>query len=106
ASIRRRSVIPRAMERPLKVLCWVAAQIPSSDSPDSSAPSRCGRISAAKSAIDENPRVQDARRVNCPLGAAQCLGERLRALPVVPRTVVAADRVVMRDRSTGLDYGI
>ena len=40
------------------------------------------------------------------LAAAQRLGERLRALAVVPGAVVAADRVVVGDRAAGGDHRV
>ena len=45
-------------------------------------------------------------RVDGGLGAAQRGGERLGPLAVVPRAVVAADRVVVGDRAAGRDERI
>src|SRR5262249_20286002 len=49
--------------------------------------------------VDQHTRVQDAGRVECGFRRAQRRRERLGALAVVPGPVVAADRVVVRDRA-------
>src|SRR5262245_59290888 len=64
--------------------------------------------------IDQHAGVEDPARIEHALGGAQRLREQLRALLVVPRTVVATDGVVVRDgaavpqeriRCRGLDRG-
>ena len=47
---------------------------------------------------DQHAGVQDPRRVELALGRAQHRGERIGALRVVPRAVVATDGVVVGDR--------
>src|SRR5262245_59559087 len=58
------------------------------------------------SRVDENARIEQALRVERFLGGAQRLGEQRRALAVVPRAMIAPDRVVMGDRPAILDHGV
>jgi hypothetical protein len=57
-------------EPPLNVLYWVAAQTPTGVSPDSSAASTRGRVTDAKSGIDEHARVEHAAGIDLALRAA------------------------------------
>ena len=57
------------------------------------------------SGIDEHAD-QHFRRIQCALDRAQGIGERLRPPAVVPRSVVAPDRVVVCDRSAGVDQDV
>jgi len=60
----------------------------------------------AAAGSDEHAGVHQPRGINRGLGAAQCGCEQIRALGVVPRAVVAADRVVVGDRpAAGDDRG-
>src|SRR5436190_16839295 len=76
-------------------------------------PRRCGRSrhltedgTAVGSAIDENAGVENSRRIEGPLRRRQCFGEEIGPLRVVPRSVVATHRVVMRDRATGREHRV
>ena len=53
--------------------------------------------------IDQHARIEQPGRVQRVLGRAQGRGERVRALRVVPRPVVAADAVVVRDRAARVE---
>src|SRR5262249_56294926 len=55
--------------------------------------------------VDKYARIEQALRVECSLRRAQRLGEQRWALPVVPRAMIATDRVVMRDRPTICNHG-
>src|SRR4051794_21065225 len=50
---------------------------------------------------DQHPGVEQSVRVDGVLHRGERAAERLRSLPVVPRAVVAADRVVVGDRAAG-----
>ena len=56
--------------------------------------------------INENARIEQALRIEDLLRSAQRLGEQRRALPVIPRAMVATDRVVMRDGPTIRNHGV
>ena len=80
------------------------------------------RVGPADPVVQVGTRARDAERsahgsISTPglsaplgstrrLGAAQRGGERLRTLAVVPRPVVAADRVVVGDRAAALDHRV
>lgn len=53
-----------------------------------------------QSRVDEHARVEHPGGVECPFGGPQRRRERLRALPVVPRPMVPAHRVMMGDGRT------
>ena len=57
------------------------------------------------SCINQHARIEQALRVERLLGGAQ-RGEQRRALAVVPRAMIAPDRVVMRDGAAVLDHGV
>ena len=50
--------------------------------------------------VDQNAGIEQSLRVDCALRGAQCLREKLGTLLIIPRAVVAADRVVVGDRPT------
>ena len=52
------------------------------------------------------PRIEQALRVECFFRGAQRLSEQRRTLPVVPRAMIAPDRVVMRDSPTTRNHGV
>src|SRR2546423_2712677 len=54
----------------------------------------------------QQARIDQALAVEVLLGGAQRLGEQRRALLVIPRTVIAPDRMVMRDRAAVGDHGV
>src|SRR5258708_39206107 len=56
--------------------------------------------------IDQHTGIEQALRVECLLGGAQRRGEQPRTLLVIPWTMIAADRVMMRDRAAVCDHGI
>src|SRR5262245_24636629 len=60
----------------------------------------------AGSRINQHAGIEQPLRVERLLGGAQRVGEQRRALLVVPRTMIAADRVVMRDGAAVCDYRI
>src|SRR3954452_14297375 len=68
-----------------------------SEGPTCADPARSGRSGAG----DQHARVEQALRVDRLLRRPQRPRERLRTLAVVPRPVVASDRVVMGDRPAG-----
>ena len=61
---------------------------------------------AQRSWVNENAWIEQALRVEGFLRGAQRLGEQRRALPVIPRTMVATDRVVMRDGPAIGNHGV
>lgn len=46
---------------------------------------------------DKHSRIEDAPRIQCPLGGLESQSERGRTLPVIARPVVPADSMVMSD---------
>src|SRR5262249_18026779 len=58
------------------------------------------------SRVNENARIEQSLRIECFLRGAQGLGEQRRALPVVPRAMIAPDRVVMRNSPSILKHGV
>src|SRR5262249_59226298 len=56
--------------------------------------------------LKETAGMEQGRRVDCSLRGARRLGERRRALLVVPRAMIAPDRVVMRDSPAIRNHGV
>src|SRR5258707_1425230 len=56
--------------------------------------------------IDQHTGIEQALRVECLLGGAQRFGEKRRTLLVIPWTMIAPDRVMMRDRAAVCDHGV
>ena len=63
-------------------------------------------IGLQSSWIDQHAGIEQALRIERLLGGAQRVGEQRRALAVVPRAMIAPDRMMMRDRAAVLDHGI
>src|SRR5271169_3018518 len=58
------------------------------------------------SRLDQHARIHNALRIERTLGGAKSCREQVRSLPIVPSTMVASDRVMMRDRAPGRDQCI
>src|SRR4051812_15021988 len=56
--------------------------------------------------IDENARVEHALRIEFSFRGPKCRREQRRALTIVPGPVIAADRVMMGDRTARLDQRV
>ena len=56
--------------------------------------------------VDQHAGVEQSLRVERLFRGAQRLGEERRALPVIPGTMVAPDRMVMRDGAAVVDHGV
>jgi hypothetical protein len=56
--------------------------------------------------IDQHARIEQAMRIQGRLGRPECSGKQLWALAIVPRPMVASDRMMVSDRATVLDHGI
>src|SRR6266487_1975024 len=65
-----------------------------------------GRSGAELLRIDQDARIERPGRVELRLHGPQPGGERLRALAVVPGSVIAADRVVVGDRAASVDHSV
>src|SRR6201994_3584944 len=64
---------------------------------------RKGSARPVGSGVQEDAWVEDAGRIELRLCRSQSGSEGRRTLPVVPGTVVAADRVMVGDRAAALD---
>jgi hypothetical protein len=58
----------------------------------------------ASGGIDQNAGVEHSGGIQLGLGRPQRGGERRRTLAIKPRTVVAANRVMVGDRAAALDH--
>ena len=58
---------------------------------------------AARQRVDQHPRVEQSLRIHRPLGGPERVGKERRPLLVVPRAVVAANRMMVGDRPTRSD---
>jgi hypothetical protein len=56
--------------------------------------------------IDQHARIEQAMRIQGRLGCPECSGKQWWALAIVPRPMVAPDRMMVSDRATVLDHGI
>src|SRR6266700_3494630 len=56
--------------------------------------------------IDQHTRIEQALRVECLLRRPQRFGEQRWALLVIPWPVIAADRMMMRDRAAVCHHGV
>src|SRR3984893_11819633 len=64
------------------------------------------RAGGKSKSIDQYPRVEQTLRVEFALGRAQRRGEQRRTLAVVPRAMVAPDRMMMRDGAAAVDHRV
>ena len=58
------------------------------------------------SPIDEDAGIQHAMRVEPLFDCFERISKKLRSLAVVPGTMIATERMVVRDCSAGIDHGI
>ena len=56
--------------------------------------------------IDQHARIEQAMRIQGRLGRPEGSGKQWWALAIVPRPMVAPDRMMVSDRAAVLDHGI
>ena len=61
---------------------------------------------SARSGTDQHAGIQQALRVERALRALECRGEQRRSLAVIPRAMIAPDRMVVRNAATGRGDGL